>query len=282
MWYASVATSGYCAAIARKRSSQNGMVIAMPFDLVADVTFFRGRRARELERELHDAVDALAAEHRLLEHDLALGAFVHAAADRRVLALGVLAHDDEVDVARLAAGERRRDARHQPARAQVDVLVEAAAELDQRAPQRHVVGHRRRPADGTVVDRLEARRAARTSPPASSGRASRSSRSSSRTAVNSKSMPWRRPAASSTRRPFGDHFLADAVARDDGDAMRGHRFLPPETAYSKVSSRRHPSGAIDRERRRPRSTGRSSSAAGGSPAAVHHPEPASPCARACW
>ena len=37
------ATSGYCAFIALKRSSQNGIVIAMPFDLVADVTFFRGR-----------------------------------------------------------------------------------------------------------------------------------------------------------------------------------------------------------------------------------------------
>ena len=35
--------SGYCAASARKRSSQNGMVMEMPLDLVADVTFFRGR-----------------------------------------------------------------------------------------------------------------------------------------------------------------------------------------------------------------------------------------------
>ena len=34
--------------------------------------------------------------------DLALGALEHAAADRRVLAFGVLAHDHEVDVARLA------------------------------------------------------------------------------------------------------------------------------------------------------------------------------------
>ena len=47
----------------------------------------------------------------------------------------------------LRFGERRRDARHQPARAQVDVLVEAAAELDQRAPQRNVVGNRGGPAD---------------------------------------------------------------------------------------------------------------------------------------
>ena len=145
-----------CAPIALKRSSQYGIVIEMPFDLVADVRCFALRVARELERVAQDAVDALAREDGLLEHDLALGALEHAPADRRVLALGVLAHDDEVDVAGLAVGERRRDARHQPARPQVDVLVEAAPELDQRAPQRHVVGHGRRPADRAVVDRLEA------------------------------------------------------------------------------------------------------------------------------
>ena len=100
---------GSCAAIARKRSSQYGIVIEMPLDLVADVRCFARPRARELEGELHDAVDALAREHRLLEHDLALGALEHAAADRRVLAFGVLAHDDEVDVAGLAVGERRRE-----------------------------------------------------------------------------------------------------------------------------------------------------------------------------
>ena len=43
MWYWSVRTSGYCAAIARKRSSQYGIVIEMPFDLVAEVRCFSGR-----------------------------------------------------------------------------------------------------------------------------------------------------------------------------------------------------------------------------------------------
>ena len=60
MWYWSVRTSGYCAAIALKRSSQYGIVIEMPFDLVAEVTCFARPRARELEREPQDAVDALA------------------------------------------------------------------------------------------------------------------------------------------------------------------------------------------------------------------------------
>src|SRR3989304_4290959 len=46
MWYWLVFTSGYCAAINLKRSSQYGMVIEMPFDLVAEVTcFFRLLRA---------------------------------------------------------------------------------------------------------------------------------------------------------------------------------------------------------------------------------------------
>ena len=95
---------------------------------------------RELEGELQDAVDADARHDRFLHHHFALGAREHLAADGGVLALGVLAHDEEVDVAGLAAGQRRRDAGHQAHRAQIDVLIELAPELDQRAPQRDVVG----------------------------------------------------------------------------------------------------------------------------------------------
>src|SRR5687768_4516595 len=40
MWYCDVLMSGYSAEIALKRSSQYGMVIEMPFDLVAEVTCF--------------------------------------------------------------------------------------------------------------------------------------------------------------------------------------------------------------------------------------------------
>src|SRR5699024_5927294 len=39
IWYWSVLMSGYCLAMAAKRSSQNGMVMARPFDLVAEVTW---------------------------------------------------------------------------------------------------------------------------------------------------------------------------------------------------------------------------------------------------
>jgi hypothetical protein len=132
------------------------MLIAMPLDLVAEVRCFLGRLLRQLEGKLQDAVHALAGKDRLLDHRLALGAFEHAAADRRVLALGVLAHHVEVDVAHLAVGQRAGHAGHQAHRAQVDVLVEVAPELDQRAPQRDVVGHRGRPADGAEVDGVKA------------------------------------------------------------------------------------------------------------------------------
>src|SRR5688500_14017515 len=43
MWYLSVRTPGYCLAMASTRSSQYGIVMEMPFDLVADVTCFFAR-----------------------------------------------------------------------------------------------------------------------------------------------------------------------------------------------------------------------------------------------
>ncbi len=109
------------------------------------------------EREAQDPVDAAPREHGLLDHDLALGALEHPPAQRRVLALGVLAHDDHVDVAGPAVGQRRGNPRHQLAGAQVHVLVEAAPELHQRPVERDVVGNERGPADRAVEDRLERR-----------------------------------------------------------------------------------------------------------------------------
>ena len=81
------------------------------------------------------AIDADAREHGFLYDHLALGAGEDAAADGRVFAFGVFAHHPEVDVAGLAVGERGGHAGHEPHRAQIDVLVELAAELDERAPQ---------------------------------------------------------------------------------------------------------------------------------------------------
>ena len=114
------------------------------------------RLARELEGEFQHAVDADAGQHGLLHHHFALGAGKDAAADRGIFAFGVFAHHPEIDVAGLAVGERRRHAGHQPDRAQIDVLIELAAEQDQRAPQRDVIGDFRRPADRAEEDRVMA------------------------------------------------------------------------------------------------------------------------------
>ncbi len=56
--------------------------------------------------------------------------------------------------ARHAVGERRRNARHQPHRAQIDVLVELAPDFYERAPQGNVIGDLGRPADRTEIDRV--------------------------------------------------------------------------------------------------------------------------------
>ena len=154
MWYLSHLMSGKLFAISSTRSSQYGMVMAMPFDLVAEVRCFFGVLRASSKANFSTRSTPMRRQHRLLHHDLALGARKHAAADRRVFALGVLAHHPEVDVAGLAAGQRRRHAGHQPHRAQIDVLVELAAEQDERAPQRDVIRHLGRPADRAEEDRV--------------------------------------------------------------------------------------------------------------------------------
>ena len=115
-----------------------------------------GPGLREVEGELEDAVDADAGHDGFLHHGLAVGAFEDLAADAGVFAFGVLPDDVEVDVAGLTSGQRAGHAGHQPHRPQVDVLVERAAELQQAAPQRDVVGHHVGPADGAEVDGVEA------------------------------------------------------------------------------------------------------------------------------
>lgn len=116
-----------------------------------------GPRLREVERVLEHAVDARARHDRLLHDGLAVRALEDLAADAAVLALGVLAHDPEVDVARLPARQGAFHARHQPRRPQVDVLVELAPELQQAAPEADVVGHLVRHAHGAEVQRVELR-----------------------------------------------------------------------------------------------------------------------------
>src|SRR3546814_534087 len=77
---------------------------------------------------------AVPGHDRFLDHDLALGSREGDTADGGIFALGVLAHDHEIDVTRFAARQRAGDARHQADGAQVHVLIVFAAELDQRLP----------------------------------------------------------------------------------------------------------------------------------------------------
>ena len=176
----------------------------MPLLLVQLVRCFFGRDRASSKANSQDAIDPGAREDRLLHDEFALGAREHPAADGRVFALGVLADDEEVDLAGLAIGERARDAGHQADRAQVDVLVELAAELDQGAPERDVIGHLRRPADGAVEDRVVAGRSAPSSRRGASRRARGNSRSSRTRSGRTRAPRSNRPAAfSRTRRPSG-------------------------------------------------------------------------------
>jgi hypothetical protein len=133
--------------------------------------------------------------------------------------LGVLAHDEEVDFAGLAPGQRAGHALEEPHRAQVDVLVELAAELEQRAPQRDVVGHGGRPAHGTEEQRvhglqlrLPVVRHHRAGLPVPVAAGPFDGRELERDAEASR-------GGFEGAQPFGHHFLADAVAGDDGDLV---------------------------------------------------------------
>ncbi len=97
--------------------------------------------ARQLEGEAHDPVAAGLGEDRLLHRHLHVGSGEEPAADFGVLALVVLAHDVEIDVAGLAVLERRLDAGEQLDGTQIDVLVETAPDRDEEAPERDVIGH---------------------------------------------------------------------------------------------------------------------------------------------
>ncbi len=194
----------------------------MPFDLVAEVRCFFGRDCASSKANFRTRSMPILRHHRLLHHDLALAAFEHPAADARVLALGVLAHDHHVDVARRQAGERRAHARHQARRAQVDVEVEVAPELEQRAPERDVIGNLLGPADGAEEDRIVA---ADLLLPVGRHHAAVALVVRPRREVEVVELQADAEAAGrrlEDAESLGNHFLADAVAGNDGDAMGLH------------------------------------------------------------
>src|SRR5437588_1475009 len=178
----------------------------------------------QLDRVAYRAIVALPGEDGLLDGGLALAPPEEAAAHFRIFALGVLAHDDEVDLPRRAAGQRRRHAGQEPDGPQVDVLIELPADGDEQSPERDVIGHAR-PAhraelDGVVLaDLLEAvlrHHPAGLEVPR---------------AAPVERLPLEGDAESSSRRlqhahTFGHHFRADAVSGNDRDPVSAHESLP--------------------------------------------------------
>ena len=110
--------------------------------------------AGEREGVLDDPLDAGAREDGGLDADLAWMTLMRAAPDARVLALGVLAHEQHVDIAGRAAGQGARHACQQPHGPHVGPQVEALADRQQQPPERHVIGNVR-PADRAEQHRVE-------------------------------------------------------------------------------------------------------------------------------
>src|SRR5216683_1567452 len=97
----------------------------------------------------HDALDAAAREDRLLHGHFVVRTFVEAAADVGVLAFVVFAHDGEIDLAGLPVFKRGLNAVKEAHGAEIDVLAESAANGDEQAPKRNVIG------DAGMPDRAE-------------------------------------------------------------------------------------------------------------------------------
>ena len=110
-------------------------------------------RPGEREREAQDALDAPARVQGRLHRHFLRRAGREQAAVVDVLALGVLADDDDIDG--IGAAKRPGDARERPCRAHARIEVERLPQADQRR-QRDVVRQAGRPADGAEEDGVEA------------------------------------------------------------------------------------------------------------------------------
>ena len=113
--------------------------------------------AGELEGPADAALAAFAGVDGRLRGDLVRGVLLQEAADAAVHILGVLADDDEINVLGPLSFERRLDARKKLHRAEVDVLVELEAQLQQQALFEDARARRRdaRPHPGTSRRRCE-------------------------------------------------------------------------------------------------------------------------------
>ena len=78
-------------------------------------------------------------ENTRLHTYLFIKARVLKAADVGIFSLGVFTHDYHVDIARLLAAQRRRDAGIQDARSLANVLIETASDRQKKAAKGHMV-----------------------------------------------------------------------------------------------------------------------------------------------
>ena len=162
-------------------------------------------------------------EHRRLHRDFLRPAGVEEAADLRVLAFGILAHDDEVDVAALPAGERARHAGVQHRGPHAGVLIEPAPDRQQEPVERHVVLQAR------IADRAEEDRVERAQPVERVLRHHPAVREvvlrppGKMLPREAKSEPLRRRFQRPDRRR--NHLAPDPVAGDDRHPIRFHRLL---------------------------------------------------------
>src|SRR5207237_10826758 len=83
-------------------------------------------RPHKIEPKADDPFGPVTREDRRLHGDFVQAPGMQGAADLRVLSFGVLAHDNEIDVARLSSGERRAYARIENRGPHAGVLIQAA------------------------------------------------------------------------------------------------------------------------------------------------------------
>ena len=182
----------------------------------------------QLERVPDDAPYTFAREDGSLDPDLMRMAGVCAATHARVLALGVLAHEEHVD--RRRARERGGDPVEEACRPQVRPEIEPLAERQQQPPQGHVIRHAR-VADGAeehgVVCAHDLERVGRHHRPGfvEVGRAPRQF-----VPLELESERIDGPAC------LRDDFRADSVSRDHGDAMRHRTSVQPISSTPRSSA----------------------------------------------
>ena len=96
-------------------------------------------RLGEAKRKSHNPFDAGPRHERYVSGDFDRKSLVHASADTRVLAFGILADDHPVEVLCAASLQRPVDAGQQSRRPHVRVLIESLANFEPQAPQRDVI-----------------------------------------------------------------------------------------------------------------------------------------------